>query len=182
MEHDHDDIKTLTERWLAGETSLAEEEALRDFFSGAQRDTPLAQMFSQSATAAGERPSRRLILHSEGSTIRPMRRPVLRVVTRRWIATAAAAVVAAVALFVALPDHDPDHDPGHDPTGGIVCMVNGVRITDPDQIALYTREALEIASDNLRRPSEKISSTLSGDPAMARVGEMLNQLTNTDKK
>jgi hypothetical protein len=56
-------------------------------------------------------------------------------------------------------------------------MVNGVRITDPASIAAYTREALEIASDNLKRPGAVLSTTLGDDPTMIHVGEMLNELT-----
>jgi hypothetical protein len=185
---EYSDLKVLAERWLAGETTLTEENALREHF-GATRELsaggepegvpadmrPLAAIFAYGAEAADERPARPMKMHTVNATPKMLRRPMSGPV-RLWIAAtvAAAAVIAGIALFVALP-----HPAG---TGGdpIVCMVNGVRITDPDQIAAYTLEALQIASDNLRRPSETISATLGNDPAIVRVGEMLDQLTKNE--
>ncbi len=159
----------LVKRWLAGETTLAEEAALRDFFGSAQEELPVdlqscLPLFGQSAEAADERSDRKLVLHTD-PVHRSIRRPL-----RRWLGAAAgiaAAVTVAIALFLA---------PGRSHSGDVICFVNGVHITDPGEIAAYTREALEIASDNLRKPGETLSSELDGDPTIARVGEMLNEL------
>ncbi len=80
----------------------------------------------------------------------------------------AAAVIVTVAVFVA---------PERSHSADILCVVNGVHVTDPCEIAIHTREALEIAADNLRRPGKSLSAELGGDPSLARVGEMLNELT-----
>ncbi len=177
MGYNIEETRALVERWLAGGTTLAEEAALRDFFSGAQDELPgdlqpYRLLFGQSAEAAGERSHRRLILHTEPN--RPggiltgsvaSRRPL-----RRWIAGAAAAVVAIAVVTTLI------FAPERASRGDILCVVNGVQITDPGQIAAYTREAFEIANDNLRKPGETLSSELGADPAFERVGEMLNEL------
>ncbi len=105
-----------------------------------------------------EKPERKLVLHRE-----PVRLRRLIVAT----SAVAAAVIVMVAVLVA-PHRS-------HPSGDIVCVVNGVHITDPGQIAAYTREALETANHNLRRPGEALSSELS-DPSLERVSEMLNEL------
>lgn len=169
MEYNVDDIRALAERWLAGETTLAEETALRDWFAGTQERLPvdlqlLGLLFGQIAQASDERSRRKPFLRTE---------PVL-IPLRRWMVAAsgiAAAVLIAVTVFVA-PEHAPQSD--------ILCVVNGVKITDPGEIAAHTRYALKIVGDNLRKPGETLSSELGGDPAMARVGEMLNELTKTE--
>lgn len=177
MEYNIENIRAIAERWLAGETSLSEEAALREFFARSHNELPVdlrpyRLLFGQSAGSADERSHRKLILHTEpaGRTAvaapRSGHRPL-----RRWMAAAsavaAAVIVAMVAIFSPVPA-SPD---------SIVCVVNGVRITDPDQISAYTREAFRIADDNLRKPGEALSSELSSDPAMTRVGEMLNELS-----
>ncbi len=168
MDYNVEDIRALAERWLAAETTLAEEQALRKWFADTREELPvdlkpIGSMFGQSAEAAGERSHRKLILHTE-----PSHRTVSRQL-RRWIpaVSAAAILVAMLAIFT----------PGPAPQSDILCVVNGVRITDPDQIAAHTLEALEIADDNLKKPGEALSSELGSDPALVRVGEMLNELS-----
>ena len=189
MDYKVEEIRALAERWLAGETSLAQEAVLRRWFAGMQEELPvdlrpLRSMFGQSAEAAGERSHRKLVLHTEpshpsvktGGNILPGSKvpgaaPSGRRLLRRWVAVASTAAAAVVVAMVAI------FTPGPAPQSDILCVVNGVHITDPDQIASYTREALELASDNLRKPGEAISSELNSDPALARVGEMLNELS-----
>ena len=169
---EYNEVRALVKRWLAGETTLAEEEALRNFFVGAQDGLPVdlqlyRPLFGQSAEAAGEKSRRKLVLHTDIAS-RSLHRPL-----RRWSGVAAciaAAVLATVAIVV----------PKRSYPGDIVCVVNGMIITEPTQIAAYTLEALEIASLNLRKPQQAISSELDGDPVMVRVGEMLNELIKTE--
>lgn len=224
MEYNIEHIRALVGRWLAGETTLAEEAALREFFAeidraqaggedgradGVQNELPadlqpFRLLFGQSAGAEGERSRRKLILHTE-PTHKPTRIPHTEAATaatnpakqnitptphtilrrpaqkplRRWIAATAgiaAAVAVGVALFVT-PEHTPQNTLHNAPQSDILCVVNGVHITDPGEIVTYTREALEIASHNLQKPGQALSSTLGNDPALVRVGEMLNELT-----
>ncbi|MDR2895019.1 MAG: hypothetical protein LBU97_06115 [Alistipes sp.] len=219
LKFDTEQIRTLAGRWLAGETTLEEEATLREFFAtastGVSDDTkkdvrydlpadlqPYRPLFGHSAEAAGQRTSRRIVLHTDHtdhtaqaatthtaptagaptvSTTAPASRPM-----RRWIAAAsgiAAAVAIAVTLLVGPGRYGDDTGFGSEgslstsSTGDILCVVNGERITDPDRIALHTREAIELVNDNLSRPGRALSTKLDGDPAMARVGEMLNELT-----
>ena len=178
MEYSVEQIRALAERWLAGETSIAEEALLRRFFAE-QTELPAdlqpyLPLFGQSAEAAGERSHRKLVLHVEpvaGIEAANLAKRRIMPLIRRIAATAAiaAAVSATIVLFVV---------PRAAHGGDIVCVVNGVKITDPDQIALYTREALEIASDNLNKPGQTLSAELGGEEVMTYVGEMLNELTN----
>ncbi len=179
MEHNVDHIRTLVGRWLASETTLAEEQTLRDYFDGVHPDVlpgdlrAYPHLFGQSVQAAGERSCRKLILHTEPASETPetakttIRRPLFRRISAM---TAAAAATAAAVMMVFI---SPEQPQGSD----TVCVVNGVRITDPQEIAAYTRESLDIANDNLRKPGLILSSELSSDPALERVGEMLNELT-----
>jgi hypothetical protein len=182
MEYSAKQIRGLAERWLAGETSLDEEAALREFFGGVQEEglpadlLPYRPLFGQSARAAGGRSHRKLVLHTEPTARSDKRaegseRTAIRQPLHRWITAAAgiaAAVVAAVAVLVATEQSR---------TGDIVCVVNGVRISDPAQIEVYTREALEMVSENLKKPGQTLSSELGGEAALVRVGEMLNELS-----
>jgi hypothetical protein len=103
----------------------------------------------------------KLVLHTE---TRPL---------RRWIAAASGIAAAAIVAVAVLTTSERSH------SGDIICYVNGVHITDPGEIEAYTREALEIAGENLRRPGETLVLELGSDPVMERVGEMLNELTKT---
>ncbi len=210
MGHSIDDIRRLTARWLAGETTLAEEAALREFFGGnssggdgsggcggcgvrggdsnnfgdAQDELPAdlepcRLLFGQSARAAGERSRRNLVLHTPSAGERATKqRATKRHSLAGWTIAAASAAAAVAAIVVAVAVFTPaGSGPGAEShSGDIVCLVNGERITDPDRIEAYTREALRLANDNLRRPGQSLSSELGGDPAMVRVGEMLNEL------
>jgi hypothetical protein len=174
---EYSEVRTLVERWLQGESTLGQEAVLREFFAGAEDGLPAdleacRLLFGQSAGAAAQRPSRKLILHTE-----PAPRLSRRTNRVKWLTVATGAAAAAVVTAIAILTPPPPS-----PTENIVCMVNGVRITDPSSIAAYTREALEIASDNLKRPGATLSSNLAEDPGMARVGEMLNELTKNQKQ
>jgi hypothetical protein len=174
---DYKEIRALVGSWLAGETTLVEEEALRRFFVGERFSAegsmtlpadlePLRLMFLQNASEAGLHPERRVVLHTERLS-HVERSP------RRWIVTvAAAAALTGIGIFVG-PGAGVDR-------GGIVCVVDGVRITDPRQIEQYTREAIGIVNDNLERTSLAVASRLGSPPAMARIGEMIDQLTKTE--
>jgi hypothetical protein len=173
---DYNDVKALVARWLEGSTTLAEETALREFF--AAPDTlndsnadlpadlePYRLIFRQTSAASALKPARALILRTE-----PVRRPL-----RRWI-IAAASVAAAALIAVALVG-------GPEPlrTGQTICMVNGVRITDPAAIEAYTRQALATASENLQKPGEAISSTLAGNPALDRAARIIETITTQNE-
>jgi hypothetical protein len=193
---EYEQVKALAAGWLAGETTLAEEAALRAFFADANEELPadlqtLKPVFGQSAAARGERSHRKLVLHTEPAARQKgtaefkgiaTRRPLRRLIAAGTAAAAVAAVVV-IALWVA-PQRTPESDdfamyvaPEHTSNGDIECVVNGVRITDQDEIAAYTREALKIANDNLRKPSRALSSELGNETALVRVGEMLNELS-----
>jgi hypothetical protein len=172
---EYDQVKALAERWLAGGTTLAEEAALREWFAAAREEglpvdlQPFGLLFGQSAQAAGERSHRKLVLHTEPAG-RPA--PTLR---RRWIA-AASAVAAAVAVAARVLTIHPGA-----PQSDILCVVNGVRITDPEQIESYTRHALGVVNDNLGKPGRAISSELAGNPALERAARVLQRLDITAK-
>ncbi len=208
MEYNVEMIRALTKRWLAGETTLAEEAALKEFFGGAYGVLnelpadlqPYRHLFGQSAEVAAARPGRKLVLHTEVAATAAadlatqntpgtaLGTPQRRFLSRRarmtgwWTGIAAAAVVAAIVIFAPGRGRNDGNDGigGIGEGGDIMCVVNGVQITDPDQIALYTRQALEIASDNLQKPRQAISSQLKDDPGLARAGELLNQLIETE--
>jgi hypothetical protein len=178
MDYKVDDIRVLTQRWLAGETTLVEEDVLREWFARMQREelpvdlVPIASMFGQNREAMGQRPGRKLILHTEPApqpALSLKRSRPLRRLVAATSAVAAAIVIAMVAIFA------PESTPASQTD--ILCVVNGVRITDPAQIALHTREALEIADRNMQLPRRTLSAEFASDPAMARVGEMLNELS-----
>jgi hypothetical protein len=171
---EYNEVKALCERWLSGASSLTEEAALREFFTspdaGLPADLePYRLMFDGISRAASLRSNRALILRTYN------KQPRMRLT--RWFLTAAAGAAAAAVTTVMLIIPNPTTSENN-----IVCTVNGVRITDPARIAAYTREALEIASDNLNKPGAALSTTLGTDPAMIRVGEMLNELTKTDNQ
>lgn len=168
-------VRALTERWLAGETSLAEERTLREFFEGAQGDLPrdlhsVRAMFVHGQALATDRPTRRLVMHTD--IVPGVEEPVaVRPILRRWI-VAASGIAAAVALMIALPRVSDS-----DSSSEIVCVVNGVRITDPDQVESYTREALEIMSCNFHKPRQVLSANLSGSGSLQLAAEVLKTLT-----
>jgi hypothetical protein len=176
MDYKVNEIRALAQRWLAGETTLAEERVLREWFAEVQREelpvdlVPIASMFGQSAQAAGERSHRKLVLHTEPAK---QSAPLLKRShpLRRWVAVASAAAAVVIAMVVIFTPAE------RAPQSDILCVVNGVQITDPDMIALHTREALKIADDNMQLPRRAISAEFASDPAMARVGEMLNELS-----
>jgi hypothetical protein len=176
----YDRARTLVERWLAGETTLAEEAALREFFAGVEDELPddlrpCRAMFGQSAGVAASRSPRKLILHTEPEPVARrvslLRRGFAGRSSTRWsvaAAVAAAAIVGTVLLITperAVPESD------------IVCMVNGVRITDPTAIDAYTRRALEMVNDNLQKPASAVESELTGNPALTRAARVLNSIT-----
>ena len=130
--------------------------------------------------AAAERSGRKLILHTEVGTPTADRatQNTPTVATsrslrlRRWswaAASIAAAVVVGAAIFTT---------PAPEPASPVICTVNGKLVTDPASIEQYTREALELADENLRRPGVILAQTLVDDLTTTRVGEMLNELTN----
>ncbi len=120
--------------------------------------------------AAEERSDRKLVLHTDNESV-PFPQRKRRPGMWSWAAAAsvAAAIVVGVAVFV---------DPAPEPEAPVICTVNGERITDPARIEQYTREALEIADENLRRPGAILASSLGDDLTTTRVGEMLNELIN----
>jgi anti-sigma-K factor RskA len=126
--------------------------------------------------SAAERSDRKLVLHTEAATVaadsatqNSSRLRFMRWSVRSIVAAASiAAAIVAGALIFTTPE----------PEAPVICMVNGKRITDPAQVEQYTREAFELADENLRRPGATFTSMLDDDgPTMARVAEMLNELT-----
>jgi hypothetical protein len=182
MEYSVEQIRRLTQLWLAGDTSLDEEAALRKFFGGVQEEglpadlLPYRPLFGQSARAAGGRSHRKLVLHTEPTARSDKRaegseRTAIRRSLHRWITAAAGIAAAAVAVVAVLVATEQSR------TGDIVCVVNGVRISDPAQIEVYTREALEMVSENLKKPGNAVSSELSGTPALSRAAKILENIT-----
>ncbi len=145
-----------------------------------EHDEVSALMERWAAKAAAERSGRKLVLHTEAAgtpaadlatrNINPLRVTRRRRMARWSIAASiAAAMMVGITVFVT---------PETGASAPVVCMVNGKRVTDPARIEQYTLEALQLVEENLRRPGVILSSNLGEDPAMTRVGEMLNELTN----
>ncbi len=124
--------------------------------------------------AAEVRPDRKLRLRIEATAPSADLAAAKNSVThRRWLAGWSSAACIAVAMAVgfailAIPESK----------AAISCTVNGVPVTDPADIERHAIEALELATESLRRPAASLSRTLGAEPTMARVGEMLSELTN----
>lgn len=165
MEYNLQNIRQLADKYFKGETSLAEEAALREYFSGC-REIPAdleacRLLFGQSAGAAVERPRRNLRLNEKPAQWH----------LKNLIAAAsgiAAILVAAICLTISL---------GPPKTGDIVCYVNGQKITDRRQAMEYTQEALDLINASLRKPAERLAVPVEKTETIERVNEMLNTLT-----
>jgi hypothetical protein len=174
---EYKEVRALMERWLAGGTTLAEEAALRKFFADAEDGLPDdlrpgRALFGQGACAAAARSPRKLILHTgpepgAGETPLPARSRRLT----RWsvIAASIAAAIVGVVVFI----NPPISQSGEE----IVCTVNGVKITDPAAIELYTTRALKMVNDNLQKPAAAVESELTGNPALTRAAKVMKSIT-----
>lgn len=165
MGYNLQNIRQLADKYFKGETTLAEEAALREYFSGS-REIPAdleacRLLFGLCAEAAAEKPRRKLRLREKPE----------RISLRGWIVAAsgiAAMVVAAVCLNMNV---------GASQTGDIVCYVNGQKITDRQLAMEYTQEAIDLINANLRKPAERLAAPAEKTVTIDRVNEMLNALT-----
>jgi hypothetical protein len=181
--------RALVERWLAGETTLAEERELRELFGDGRRALPrdlevYRPLFGQVRGAAAEGPRRKLALRTGPSAAEPgaastpkqrgaaMRMALPRPDVRRRVAAAAAVVAVAVAVGVVATRTERPNVAADE----ISCVVDGVRVTDPEAIAAHTRAALRLVDENVRRPEQTLSGQLRG------VGELLNELSNEQER
>ncbi len=169
MEYKIENIRSLVAKYFDGETTLAEEKTLRDFFNS-PGDIPedlqaCRALFAHHAAASAETSHRKLALHTEPSSVAPRVRPLYR-----WIFVAAGVAAAVlVTFFVQI-------NPGHTNHGDILCYVNGVRITDRREAMEYTRQTFDKVSVEVQRSIEGISEKMQANPGMRSVGDILNGL------
>ncbi len=172
MEYKAENIRQLAEKYLRGETSLAEEAALRDYFNNCvEIPADLADcrlLFGQNAGASAVRSRRELKLHAG-----PVRKPL-----HRWMAAASGIAAAVlVTVFVTMDFNRSQAD------GNIVCYVNGHLITDRQAVMEYTQEALEIINAKLQEPVGYIAPKTENPSTMERINDMLDALTaETEEK
>ncbi|MCD8173129.1 MAG: hypothetical protein LUD76_06685 [Alistipes sp.] len=191
-------VETLLAKYFEGETSLAEERELREFFTsgvevpdhlkyaealfgffaGAAEETGPAGFIpgaSVDCQAPNARPSgRREVTPVAGAGIRGGRR-LARVAT--GLVSAAAVVALGVLLFkgqAAVPGVAGDGAMADGSDGPVVyCYVNGVPVTDLDQALAYTEQALNHISGAISSPVEQAAAAferLADGSAMTHLG------------
>jgi hypothetical protein len=162
MEYNIDDIRALADKYFAGNTTLAEEATLRDYFAGSTDVPadlkPCALLLGSSAAEATRRSHTEINLH------RPTVRPLIYA-----LSTVAAAVMVGLFVFVGHTDA---------PQEQLICYVNGQKITDPLQANRYALDAIELVNENLQKPSEILATKTLQRSTAKRVEEMLNILTS----
>lgn len=175
MEYKVEYIRMLAAKYFNGETTLAEEKILRDFF-GFCRDVPedlqaCRALFAHHTATSAETSHLKLALHTEPSPVASRIGPLYR-----WmIAAGVAAAVLGVILVQVIPTHTNHSD--------FLCYVNGVRITDRQEAMEYSRQTFDKVSVEVQRSVEGISEKMQTDPGMRSVGEILNGLAGgTDPK
>lgn len=147
-------IRELLGRYMDGETTLAEEKALGEYFAAADEvpaDIAYArEMFRYFGAAAGAKPERAFDIPAQ-EAMPPVRKPrSSRRAHRIWAwagsAAAAAAAIVAVAMLVSQNGK---------PEGEVVyCYINGEPVTDYDLAYAYTQGALGLIEDNMKKPGE----------------------------
>jgi hypothetical protein len=162
MEHSLKNIRSLADKYFEGKTTLAEEATLRDYFRKCADPPadlkPCALMLGHLTDVAKQKSHTEIRLH------RKILRPLIVALTG-----VAAAVMVGLFLFVGRTDA---------PLEGIICYVNGQKITDPRQANQYALDAIGLINQSLQKPAELLSAKTDKSPTMKRVEEMLNTLSS----
>lgn len=172
MDYNTERMERLAGKYFRGESTLAEEAALREILSGCEglpAELEACRLMlcaggaatetDASAETALENPLRPLALHTA------VRKPL-----RRWMVAASGVAAVAVALTALLVGGERFRP------GDVVCYVDGRLITDRNAVREHTLRAFDVINANLQKPLHNISSEMEGSPAMGRVGEMFDAL------
>ncbi len=173
MEYNIENIRTLAEKYFRGETTLAEEAALREYFNNS-REIPAdleacRLLFRQNAIASAATAAADLMIKVDADPKLPAQR-------RRWVAAASGIAAAAAVLAVLFTTVDFNRSQ----TGGIVCYVNGHLVTDRQAAMEYTQETFDIINASLQKPAEYLSPSAESKNTMERLEKMLNALTSEE--
>lgn len=143
MAYNQTQIRALLERYFDGETSVAEERTLREYFAACPDLPPDMEyartMLGYFAEAAEGRCSVSPALKAAAPHKR--RRKIVA-----WAGSAAAAVAAGLILTFNLVGSKEV----------VYCYINGEPVTDYDLAYAYTQGALGIIVDNVRKPQEHL--------------------------
>jgi hypothetical protein len=177
MVRDEKYIEELLDRYFEGQTSLAEESALRDYFASAESIPPHLEyaraMFGYFHEAAEEKMSHDFTPVYDLTEVPPTQRRVSY--TRRIItAVISVAAVAAIALTLTF-SLSGLHESAQEPA--VYCYVNGQPVTDYDTALAYTQKALAALSEPFKVSAESIAPI--GE--LERPVRIAAQLSNMDK-
>lgn len=96
---EYQQIRTLLDRYFEGETTLADERLLREYFSGVEIDNRLREYAPLFQVLVQEKQRRLDGRKAEEMRPRPMASSTLRIRYRQWIARAAAVLLVVATLW-----------------------------------------------------------------------------------
>ena len=147
------DVKILVNKYLDGETSLAEERALAHYLESCEE---LSDELRAVKVMLGVFASERAVVATNYPMIVPKPKPRFALNFRRIASVAAAACVVVVAFLVAYDSVDNGVD------NSLVCYVDGVMVDDEAQALKESEKVVDAVFSNVNMALLAVSNITSG--------------------